>query len=108
MFSFAYNDSSEYYELASRQFVEIKHQLLQNLTNHGRPFIHVVDGNYGNRGELYLKHDYQGIELKQDYARDTLENLAMLWQRPASIESVVDDQPVVMSYDETNHEIKPK
>jgi stage V sporulation protein R len=108
MFSFAYNDSSEYYELASRQFVEIKHQLLQNLTNHGRPFIHVVDGNYGNRGELYLKHDYQGIELKQDYARDTLENLVMLWQRPASIESVVDDQPVVMSYDETNHEIKPK
>ena len=76
MFSFAYDDSSEHYEIASREFEQIKNQLLYNLTNHGRPFIYVIDGNHRNRGELYLRHHYQGVELKLGYAKDTLENLS--------------------------------
>ena len=91
MFSFAYNDATNYYEIASREFPQIKKQLLNNLTNHGRPFIYVVDGNYRNRGELYLMHQYMGIELKLDYARDTLANLQKLWARPVHIETVIDD-----------------
>jgi stage V sporulation protein R len=108
MFSFAYNDTTDYYEIASREFPKIKRQLLSNLTNHGRPFIYVVDGNYRNRGELYLTHQYMGIELKMDYARDTLANLQMLWGRPVHVETVVDDDPTVLSFDGTNHESKPK
>ena len=56
-----------------------------------------MDGNYKNRGELYLKHKYQGVELKLDYARDTLANLQRLWGRPVHIETVVDDKPTVLS-----------
>ncbi len=108
MFSFAYNNATEYYEIASREFYKIKKQLLDNLTNHGRPLIRVVDGNYGNRGELYLRHDYVGVELKQDYARDTLANLGKLWSRPVHIETVVDDKETILSFDGTNHEMKPK
>lgn len=104
MFSFAYNDSSDYYEIASREFQQIKRQLLNNLTNHGRPAISVIDGNYRNRGELYLRHDYQGTELKLDYARDTLENLQKLWSRPVHIETVVDDEQTIMSFDGSEHE----
>jgi stage V sporulation protein R len=108
MFSFAYNDATSYYEIASREFEEIKQQLLHGLTNHGRPFIYVVDGNYRNRGELYLMHRYQGIELKLDYARDTLVNLEKLWSRPVHVETVIDDVPTVLSYDGKNHEMKAK
>ena len=108
MFSFAYNDSSEYYEIASREFFKIKQQLLDNLTNHGRPFIYVIDGNHGNRGELYLRHRTDGTELKGDYARDTLENLEKLWSRPVHIETIVDEEPSVMSYDGRSHETRPK
>jgi stage V sporulation protein R len=108
MFSFAFNDSSEYYEIASREFYAIKQQLLDGLTNHGRPFIRVVDGNHCNRGELYLRHDYTGTELKLDYARDTLENLQRLWSRPVHIETVLEEDPTVLSYDGTSHETKPK
>jgi stage V sporulation protein R len=99
LFSFAYNDSTGNYEVASREFQAIKKQLLASLTNHGRPFIYVKDGNYGNRGELYLWHDYQGIELKQDYADATLMNLQMIWGRPVHLETVIDDKPTVLSYD---------
>jgi stage V sporulation protein R len=106
MFSFAYNESSGDYEIASREFQEIKQQLLNNLTNHGRPFIYVKDGNYRNRGELYLLHEFQGIELKDDYARDTLVNLQRLWSRPVHIETMVDGEASVLSYDGNHHEVR--
>lgn len=108
MFSFAFNDNSENYEIASRQFREVKQQLLNSLTNHSRPFIYVVDANHRNRGELYLQHRFQGIELKQDYAQDTLRNLHKLWARPVHLESVIDDKPAIISFDGTNHSIKNK
>ena len=107
LFSFAYNDSAEHYEIASREFDAIKQQLLGALTNHGRPFIRVVDGNHRNRGELYLKHRFQGVELKADYAQATLENLLTLWLRPVHIETVIDDQPTVLSFDGKSHESNP-
>ena len=105
MFSFAYNDATDYYEIASREFESIKKQLLYNLTNFGRPFIYVVDGNYANRGELYLRHDYEGTELKMDYARDTLENLQKIWGRPAHIETVIEDEDTLLSYDGEDHDM---
>src|SRR5437899_858557 len=55
-FEYRFNESTNYYEIASREFQTIKTQLLNALTNHGRPFIYVLDGNYKNRGELYLLH----------------------------------------------------
>ncbi len=108
MFSFAYNEATNYYEIASREFEKIKQQLLHSLTNFGRPFIYVVDGNYKNRGELYLEHQYQGVELKMDYARDTLQNLEKLWSRPVHIATVIDDIPSILSYDGYSHEVTPR
>ncbi len=49
----------------------------------------------GTGASCYLKHKYQGVELKLDYARDTLANLQRLWGRPVYIETVVDDKPTV-------------
>ncbi|MBS0204569.1 MAG: SpoVR family protein [Planctomycetes bacterium] len=108
MFSFAYNEATENYEIASREFQKIKEQLLNSLTNHGRPFIYVIDANYRNRGELYLLHQFQGIELKMDYAQDSLRNLHKLWARPVHIESVIDDKPSIISFDGSSHSIKAK
>jgi len=103
MFSFGYNDETGYYEIESRQFAEIKKRLLFNLTNIGRPFIYVRDGNYKNRGELFLEHRYNGVELKLQYARDTLANLYALWKRPVHIETVLDDHLTILSFDGSEH-----
>ena len=105
-FRFGYNEDSEVYEIESREFPKVKQQLLQSLTNRGRPIIAVVDGNYKNRGELYLKHDYAGVELQLDYARDTLENLERLWSRPVHLETLLDDSEVVVSYDGKQHSVE--
>ena len=67
-----------------------------------------MDGNFRNRNELLLQHQYEGVELRKDYAQDTLVNLQRLWNRPVHIESVIDDKPALISYDGTNHEVKTK
>jgi stage V sporulation protein R len=108
MFEYKFNESTNYYEIASREFQQIKTGLLNALTNHGRPFIYVDDGNYRNRGELYLRHEYEGVELKQDYAEDTLVNLQKLWGRPVHVETVVDDKPSILSFDGSSHEVREK
>lgn len=103
LFSFEFNSSNRNYEIASREFQTIKRTLLDALTNHGRPFIDVTDANFRNRGELYLKHCFQGVELKQDEAHDTLVNLFKLWKRPTHIETMIDDQRSLLSYDGSAH-----
>jgi stage V sporulation protein R len=106
LFRFGYNPASEAYEIESREFPKVKQQLLQSLTNRGRPIITVVDGNYRNRGELYLKHDYSGVELQLDDARDTLENLERLWSRPVHIETALEGAEAVLSFDGTDHDLQ--
>ena len=90
LFKFGYNQGTEYYEIETRAFPQVKQQLLQSLTNLGRPQISLVDANYRNRGELMLEHEYTGVELKIDYARATLENLHKLWSRPVHLRTALD------------------
>jgi stage V sporulation protein R len=106
LFKFGYNQSTEYYEIETREFPKVKRQLLASLTNMGRPQIAVRDGNYKNRGELYLDHTYSGVELQLDYARDTLRNLQRLWNRPVHLETVLEDTRAVLSFDGTEHDIE--
>jgi len=103
LFSFGYNEGSEYYEIESREFPKIKERLLFNLTNRGQPIISITDGNYKNRGELYLLHEHHGVDLQTGYARDTLTNLARLWGRPVHIETRLEEDRVVLSYDGVQH-----
>jgi stage V sporulation protein R len=105
MFSFAYNDVEQEYEIESREFKQIKHQLLRNLTNYGRPVIHIVEANYHNRGELLLEHSFEGIELQSSEAKDTLVNLHIMWGRPVHIKTVIDDKPALISFNGQVHQI---
>jgi len=99
LFTFKYNRDSDLYEIASREFKEIKQKLLFRMTNFGQPYIMVEDGNYNNRGELYLRHRHEGVDLKVDYARDTLRNIHRIWTRPIHIETILDDKKRLISFD---------
>jgi stage V sporulation protein R len=99
MFSFRYNRDTDLYEIASREFKEIKEKLLFRLTNFGQPFIYVEDGNYNNRGELYLRHRHEGVDLKMDYARDTMRNIHKIWTRPVCLETLIDDKKRLIMFD---------
>jgi stage V sporulation protein R len=106
LFRFGYNSGTEAYEIESREFPKVKQQLLQSLTNRGQPTIAVLDGNYRNRGELYLQHTYMGVELQLDYANDTLEHLHQLWKRPVHLATVLQGKQSVLSYDGSKHQLE--
>jgi len=99
LFTFAYNPNKQAYEIASREFKAVKGKLLDALTNRGQPFISVTNANYQNRGELYLVHEHHGIDLRPDYAEETLKNLHIVWKRPVAIETKVDGSEKILYYD---------
>lgn len=85
--------------VVSRDFEKIKKQLLFMLTNHAQPYIFVVDGNYRNRGELYLAHRHSGADMDIKYAVETLKNLQSVWQRPVHLCARIDDEAILFSFD---------
>jgi stage V sporulation protein R len=99
LFTFAYNQRMDQYEIASRQFEEIKQRLLLQLTNFGQPRIEVMNGNYRNRGELLLVHRHEGLDLDVPFAQETLRALYTLWKRPVHIETMVAGKKVLWSHD---------
>jgi stage V sporulation protein R len=103
MFSYAYQEQGKNYVIESREFDKIKQRLLFSLTNFGKPWIYVVDGNYRNRGELLLKHEHNGVDLRTDYAADTLANLQYIWSRPVHLQTVIEEKPSMMSFDGSEH-----
>ncbi|MEM7131750.1 MAG: SpoVR family protein [Chloroflexota bacterium] len=105
LFSFRYNTYYDQYEIASREFEAIKQQILFSLTNFGEPYIVIEDANYKNRGELFLQHRWEGIDLRYGYAQDTLENLHALWQRPVHLATVDSekDSEIILVYDGEEH-----
>jgi stage V sporulation protein R len=86
-------------EIASRDHRLVKAELLDLLTNRGQPTVEVLDGNFRNRGELYLIHRWEGVDLRQDYALETLKNLYRVWQRPVHIETKIEEVGHLLSFD---------
>ena len=99
LYHYRFDPSTGRMVAVNRDFEKIKKQLLMSLSNLGRPYIYVVDGNYANRGELYLAHKYNGADLQIKYTVETLKNLQKLWGRPVHLQAQIDDEMVLFSYD---------
>jgi stage V sporulation protein R len=103
LFTYEFDAVSGYYVISDRDFDAVKEKLLFMMTNFGQPWIEVADGNFLNRGELLLIHRFEGVPLKVDKAKETLENIQRLWKRPVHVETYIDDSPAVMTYDGAAH-----
>lgn len=103
LYSFGYNPRRRAWSISSREFDDIKKQLLDSLTNFGQPAISVVDANFRNRGELLLSHRFEGNALDIEYGREVLENLYRLWRRPVFIETVWQGSGRLFGFDGDGH-----
>jgi stage V sporulation protein R len=43
------------------------------------------------------------MDLKLDEARDTLRNLFTVWQRPVHLETISDEETIMLSFDGKEH-----
>ena len=86
----------------SHEFGDIKRQLLQMLATKGTPRVAIIDANVGNRAELRLAHDHEGLDIQLDWASLVLGNLAAIWGRPVHLDTRVDGKPVTLTHDGTD------
>jgi len=101
LFTFGYDAKKSAWTVQSREFSKIKEALLFQLTNFGSPLISATESNYQNRGELVLTHTHEGMDLREDYARETLTNLERIWKRPVHIETKREGKAEMLSFDGT-------
>jgi stage V sporulation protein R len=107
MYTFGFSGRNDRFEIETREFKEVKEKLLFQLTNFGDPYIRVIENNYGNRGELLLEHQHAGMDLRGDYAKETLSALVRVWKRPVAVATRVDNKAVLMRYDGKEHTMAP-
>jgi stage V sporulation protein R len=98
LYTYAFNRRTNQYEISDRDFKKVKEKLLFQITNLGQPFVYVVDGNYQNKGELLLWHKHQGLDLDVRWSRETMRALTEIWKRPINVETEVDGQKKLFSY----------
>ena len=94
----------EEWTITEKRWERVRNQLVSNMTNFGFPYLEVLDGDYNGNRELYLRHAFEGVELDSKYARKALEHVHMLWGRPVHLETIVDEERVVMHYDGEDHD----
>jgi stage V sporulation protein R len=99
MYHYRYDPATRKMVVVNRDFDKIKAQLLFMLTNHAQPYIYVADGNYANRGELYLAHKWNGVDLDIKYAVETLKNVQHIWRRPVHLQAQINEEMVLFSFD---------
>jgi stage V sporulation protein R len=107
LFAFGFNPRNDRWEIETREFQQVKEKLLSQLTNAGNPIICVEDANHGNRGELLLRHDHQGVDLRLDWARETLRATERVWKRPIELHTLVDGKPTLLRFDGSEHIQRP-
>ncbi|MCG0278401.1 MAG: SpoVR family protein [Thermanaeromonas sp.] len=85
--------------VVEKDWEKVRDTFVSHLLNCGHPYIVVDDADYDRRGELYLKHYYEGLELDVPYLEKALQHVYLLWGRPVHLETVVDGKKTVFSYD---------
>lgn len=111
LFVYKFNKKTNQFEVDSRNFPAIKAQLLFHMTNFGQPMIRIEDGNFENKGELLLVHQWEGIDMQPDYMSHTLKNVYAFWQRPVNLATIMDEEQFLYRFDGkeyTSHRITPK
>ncbi len=96
------------YVVTENDWRRVKGLLVKYLSTYETPLILVEDGDYKGKRELYLTHAFDGIELDREYREKTMEHLYYLWDRPVHLETTVDRDKVIYTYDGYRHSRIPE
>ncbi|WP_330631387.1 SpoVR family protein [Halocatena halophila] len=87
-FTYEYMETTEDYRVTSTDVEDVKKKLMLRFSNFGKPTIVVEDGNYNNRNELLLAHQYNGVMLDVQQATQVLERVFELWGHPVNLKTI--------------------
>ncbi|MDK8182253.1 SpoVR family protein [Paenibacillus sp. UMB4589-SE434] len=87
------------WKITDKSWENIRDQLVYSRVNGGFPYLVVQDGDYQRTGELYIKHQYETVELDLKYLERTLPYVYTLWGKSVHIETKVEEKTVLFTYD---------
>jgi stage V sporulation protein R len=87
------------WKITDKSWENIRDQLVYSKVNGGFPSLMVKDGDFNRVGELYLIHEYEGMELDLKYVERTLPHVVQLWGKNVHLETFVEDKKIVFSCD---------
>lgn len=87
------------WKITDKSWESIRDQLAYSRVNGGFPYLVVKDGDYLSNGELYLFHQFEGVELDLKYVERTLPYVYQLWGKAVYLETVVEDKSLLFTYD---------
>lgn len=86
------------WQITDKEWEQVRNGIVSSMTNGGFPYILVMDGDYNLNGELYLRHEFEGIELDLRYVEKTLPLVYRLWGRNVHLETMVENKRVLFTY----------
>jgi len=86
------------WKITAKGWEKVRDGIVAQISNCGFPYIYAEEHDYQKRGELYLRHAYEGVELDGLYLRKTLPHLHHIWGRPVHLETVEEGQRLLYSY----------
>jgi stage V sporulation protein R len=96
---YVYEREGDEWVVVEKDWRKVRDAIVDSMTNFGYPYLVIEDGDYRRARELYIKHNFDGRELDQHYAFRTMKYLYQLWGRPIHIETIVDEEPTVWTFD---------
>ncbi len=98
-FTTKFDPKANEWVIDSREFEDVKKQLLMMIATRGNPRVYVVDANHDNRSELRLWHEHEGQDIQLDWAQVTLGNLHALWGRTVHLDTLLEGKPIRLTHD---------
>ncbi|HMQ09976.1 MAG TPA: SpoVR family protein [Oligoflexia bacterium] len=98
LFMFAENHEDKSYNELKEAFDKFKQQFVVQLSSIHGPPIYIVDENDKSE-QLFLEHQHEGVDLKQDWAKETLKNIFLCWGKPVSLLTVVSEKETRIYFD---------
>ena len=95
---YLFEKKGKQYQVTSKEYEEVRDQLINMRVNGGFPYIVVEDGDHLRNGELYLVHRYEQTELDIGYLENVLPYIYQLWGRIVHLETTVNRRKVIFSY----------
>jgi stage V sporulation protein R len=95
---YLYAKQGDEWKVTETGWEKVRDGILRQIDNCGFPYLFAEDDDYNRRGELYIRHAYDGIELETHYLRKTLPHLHHIWGRPVHLETVEDGHTFLYTY----------
>jgi stage V sporulation protein R len=77
---------------------EIRLKLLNAFAQNILPSINIVNGNYEEKGLLLLEHNWNGVNLDESYAKETMRHISYLWGRDVVLNTNEDKEDKKISW----------